>query len=178
MTTRPSDRLAVGVACLPRELASGSNGTAQGVTRLTYFTSPRSMTATKARTATTTVAAGATPTLCKVGVYEVAGNGDLTLLGATANTPSLWANQNATYETALTTPVDIVAGVRYAFAIIIVTAAQVPNLVGMNYPSANSAASLEPRLMAAVPAQTDLAPSYTAAAAGVTGNRYYGVLLP
>jgi hypothetical protein len=96
-----------------------------GYVQLAFTTCRTSFTASKIRTYSGT-AAGATPTLVKLGIYSEAANGDLTLLAATANTPTIYATANTKYEPALTTTVNLVAGNRYALAAIVVTTAALP----------------------------------------------------
>ncbi len=58
-------------------------------------------------------------TLGRMGIYSVAGNGDLTLVASTANNTTF--TSNALYQRPLTTPYQLVAGTRYAFTILVIT---------------------------------------------------------
>lgn len=143
-----------------------------GLIRFSYFTPPAAFTATNAVTATYTTAAGATPTLCRVGFYTVASNGNLTLVAATANTTSLWATVNTVYETALTATYTFQPGQRYAAGALCVTGATAPQLVGQVYSTA-AIPTLAPQLTSALTGQTDLPASITAGSLITSGNRIY-----
>jgi hypothetical protein len=129
---------------------------------LHYFTAEKSEAITQVETYTGTVAAGATPTLCRVGVYEIAANGDGTLLAASANDTALWATVSTTYLKALTATFNKVAGQRYALAALIVTAAAIPILASpvSTLIVTQPAFALAPRLGGAITAQADLPASF------------------
>ena len=144
--------------------------------RLVYFTARKSETVSSLRTLSGT-AAGATPTLCRVGLYGVAANGDLTLLASTANTTSLWSAATTRYDTALSASYAVTAGIRYAVGLLCVTGASLPT-VYVNNGGAAAEVGLDPRLCGVVAGLTDLPSSVTAASVGDTAVRPYGVLLP
>lgn len=157
----------------------GSANTAMGGSgsvRLTYFTATQTGTYTRLRSLTATTAAGATPTLARMGVYTVAANGNLTLLAATANDTTLWATANTAYERTTTASYTLTAGQRYAFAHLVVTAAAVPSLVGkssVGAGAANAELARAPRKTGSTPA-TDLSASFTFDLIGDTATAYYG----
>lgn len=148
-----------GVETMDRGFTGLGNGPSlsTGALRLTFFTPPSSFVANTAVTATGGTAAAATPTLCKVGVYSVATNGDLTLVASTANTPSLWASSSTKYETALSSAYTFVGGQRYAAAVLCVTGATAPNAFGTIISNGSSAVlGLSPRLSGFLSGQSDL----------------------
>lgn len=173
-----TDALSVGQSTMPRwAIVSSSVPTASGSLRLTYLAAQLSQTITRLRTISGTTAAGATPTLAKMGLYLEEQNGNLTLLGATPNTTGLWASATTEYETAMTASVTVSAGIRYALATLIVTAAAVPNYYGTaNMPAVE--ASKSPRKSASFAGQTDLPASIASASLAVSGSATYGVLVP
>lgn len=128
-----------------------------GVLRLAYFTSAMAVTVAKCVTSTGGTAAGATPTLCRVGLYTVASNGDLTLVASMANDTSMWAGSNTEYEKSLSASYTVAAGQRYAAAALCVTATTPPNLFGA-VPSHGSSSvfARAPRLCGFLNSQTDL----------------------
>jgi hypothetical protein len=136
---------------------------ASGSVRLTYFSAVRSGSHTQLRMVTGTTAAAATPTLCRMGLYSVAANGNLTLLAATANDPTLFAAANTAYTRATTAPFAVVAGQRYAIGVLVVTAAALPTFLGAAVSGSYAATLLaeDPRVTAAYSGQTDLPASIT-----------------
>lgn len=99
-------------------------------------------------------AAGATPTICRLGIYSVAGDSSLTLIGSTPNDTALFSTGYANVSKALSASVTLTAGETYAFGVLFVTAASPPNLRGRVV--AASAAGLAPRLCGRFTAQTNL----------------------
>lgn len=128
-----------------------------GVLRFAYFTPPATTVVSKCVTSTGGTAAGATPTLCRVGLYSVAANGDLTLVASMANDTTMWASTNTEYEKNLSASYTVVGGQRYAAAALCVTGTTPPNLFGA-VPSHGASAvfARAPRLAAIVNSQTDL----------------------
>jgi hypothetical protein len=131
------------------------------------------------------VAAGATPTLIRAGLYTVAKSGDLTLVAAIASDTTLFASANSAYTRSLSTggslpaSYSIVAGTRYAIGLLCVTAATAPTVVGAPISTAmvNEGAQT-PRLCASVSSQTNLPTAITAASLNASSVRPYAVLLP
>lgn len=150
---------------------------ASGSVRLTYFTAVKGGAYTKLRSIAVG-AAGATPTLCKMGIYSVASNGNLTLLAATASDTAMWGTANTSYERATTAGFTLVAGQRYAFAVLVVTSAAVPTLVGRSMAgstAANTELARSPRKTASYGSQTDLPSTITYDVLGDMATAYYGV---
>ncbi len=175
-----SDLLSVGQETFTRSLASGNLTSLTGELILSYFTARKSETASKVVTTVTNVAASATPTLCRVGIYEVADNGDLTLVASSANDVTLWVGSTfAEYESALSAPYAVAAGSRYAVGRLCVTAGTAPNMAAAssNLPSATTLARA-PRLTGKVAAQADIPASISAAAVLGTGGRHWAALVP
>lgn len=168
-----------------RFLTSRTVGTGlSGTLHLTYFTARKTETITQVRTVTGNVAAGATPTLCRVGLFEAAADESLTLVAATANDTTLWAATNSAYQRALTGSLAKVAGRRYAMGLLVVTGAALPQFFGAgNQTNISTIYNAAPRLAATLnSAYADLPASITAAA--ITGNvsqtnvLIYGEVLP
>lgn len=119
--------------CVPdRELwvSSSASPLSSGRLCLVHFTARRSEAINTVTMWTGGTAAGATPTICRYGIYSVAANGDLTLVASTPNDTALWAAANTAYPKALSATWNKLAGRRYAAGILCVTAAAVPNFIG------------------------------------------------
>jgi hypothetical protein len=135
-----------------------------GVVRYTYFTAPTSGTFDTIITVTGTTAAATVTGNVMAGLYEVT-NASTGALGdriaTTGHVATLWNTVSIPYETALTAAVDIVAGQRYATAVLCVATTQ-PILMSRGVNSNLQAgwgalhATMSPKRMAICSAQTDL----------------------
>lgn len=105
--------------------------TSQSV-RLSYFKARKTEAIASLTSCTGGTAAGATPTLCRMGIYQVAADGDLALVASTVNDTALWASQSTAYNKALAETWNKVAGQWYAFAFLCVTGATAPTLIGIS----------------------------------------------
>jgi hypothetical protein len=113
------------------QLSNESITMPSGTVKFRFFTAIRSETITRIRTIAGGTAAAATPTLCKVGVYEVDPQTDnLSNLVASANTTSLWSVVNGANTTTLAANFNKRAGQRYAAAALCITAGATPVLQG------------------------------------------------
>lgn len=146
-----------GIAPLSRIQAQSSGiVTASGRIALTYFTSPQSRTVTQVRMGSGGTAAGATPTLVRMGLYAVdEATGDMELVASTANDPSVFSSGNTWYTKDLEDSYRIVKGQRYASAVIVVTNAATPTYIGAVITNSVEDAE-EPRITGARTGQTDL----------------------
>lgn len=175
-----ADQLAAGEATLSRVYGTGSGVplTASQV-KLTYFTAQRSESITRLRLDTAGTAAGATPTLAKMGVYSVDAAGNLTLVAATASDTSLFGTAFASYSRSLASGAtwQKIAGQRYAFAALVVTAAATPSIVGTNS-SSGAMQFIAPIVAGAVSAQSDLPATVLAASVVSVANTMCGLMLP
>lgn len=170
------NRITTGMEVFPREFADNlNNSLPTGTVSLTYFTAYKTMPVASLRTAVGNTAAAATPTLCKMGLYSVAANGDLTLIASTANDTTLWSAVTTIYTKALAAGVTLQRGQRYALACLVVTSAAAPMLI-CNQPSSILAAE-GPRLTGQLGSQTDLPASITAGSVVATNRRIYGECL-
>jgi hypothetical protein len=171
-----SNALTVGEETLPRELivSTGVN-TSTGSLRLGYFTARKSETTTQVRVVSGSTAAGATPTLVRVGLFDVATNGNLTLIASTVNDTAVFAAATTIYTRSWSASVAKVAGHRYALGILIVTAAAVPTLMGQSIQCDILAA---PLITSALSGQTDMPSSITAGSLASSGVRPYAAILP
>lgn len=159
----------------PREVGvTGTLVTVSGNLMLSYFRPPRAFTAANIAFYSTATAAGATPTLVKFGLFSVAANGDLTLIGVTASDTAIFSAANTRYSRALLTPVALTAGVTYASAMLLTTAAALPTLLSPNALSPTaSALSQTPRLSGSIAGQTDISASYASASVANNGSRHF-----
>ena len=174
------DQFTAGAMTMERRFASSSAvSIVSGAMRFSFFTAPRAETIANVAVLTGNTAAGATPTLCRVGIYSVAANGDLTLIGSCSNDTSLFAAANTRYVRALSASYSAALGQRYALAVLVVTAAATPTFVGIATNSVLAASfATSPRVTAALNSQSDLPASVAAGSLGTTNLGVYGEVLP
>jgi hypothetical protein len=156
--------------------SSASQAPTSGQLRLTYFTARRTEVSTQVRVMTGATAASATPTLCRIGIWEVAADGSATLVAATSNDTTLFAAANGTYTRSWTTPFTKVAGRRYAIAPLVVTGGTAPSYQGITQ-NAAEAAQL-PRTTGNVSGASDLPATFVDGSSAGSGIRIYLVVLP
>jgi hypothetical protein len=172
------NRLTAGEGTLHRLfVSSGGITMTSGVLRLTYFTARKTETTTALRLVSGTQAAAATPTLVRAGIWSVAGNGDLTLVASIPSDTSLLAAANTVYTRSLTASLAKVAGRRYAYGLLVVTAATAPFVYGASSFIAGEMGQ-SPKIGGTITAQTDLPATLTAAAVADSGGLQYAVLVP
>lgn len=173
--------LAAGVTAIPRWLCGSATTIslgASGTVRFMFFQAPRTETITQVATVTGGTAAAATPTLCRMGVYSVGANGDLTLVGSHANDTALFAGTATRYAKTLTTPFALNAGTWYAFAVLVVTGGTLPTFNGVGLNASTAQAALAPRLTGQLAGQTDLPASVLAANVAASNAGIMGEILP
>lgn len=159
-----------------REITSTGATQTAGFLRLTYFTAEKTETINSVRTLSgSTAAVGAT--LCRVGVYSVAANGDLTLVASTANDTALWSATSTPYGKNFTAPFTKRKKQRYAVGTLVVGATTAPNLMGQSQLLAAEAAQ-PPRLCGSVSGQTDLPSSIANTSVSDTTIQVYAALAP
>ncbi len=162
-----ADAPAVGEFVPRRErISSNAVGIPSGTLALTYWTADKSEAITTLTAFTGTTAAAATPTLCRMGIYSVADNGDITLVAATPNDTALFAATNTAYAKSLSGTFTKVAGVRYATAFLVVSGATMPTFHGIQFPATgptNTIVRVTPPIIGRVTSQTDLPASVAAA---------------
>lgn len=173
-----NDRLAVGESTTDRDGPFTGLTMTSGTIRLAYFTARRSETCTRIRAQVGATGAGATPTLCKLGAYLVASNGDLSLIGATANNTALFNTSGAVVDEATAASYDKIAGQRYAVAAICVSGATMPTLVGISSGLHGSELAQSPRRTGLLSGQTDLPSSISAGSISVSTSWLWAVLTP
>lgn len=182
------ESLAAGQEILPRTL--GLNSTAavslsSQALRLGYFGARRAQPSTGIRLLSGSTAAGATPTLCRIGLYRIQVLNQVlsgVLVASTANDTALFAAANTAYSRDWSAPYQVVAGEPYAVGILVVTGAAAPNLAGQSFAGGNTAAGnealLSPRLSGLINSQSDLPASFAESSVVASAGRAYGVLLP
>lgn len=159
---------------IPRDLAQTSTVLVSGSLHLTHHTARSSITVVRLRTVVSSPVAGGTPTLCRMGIYTIAANGDGTLVASTPNDTNLWVTQGTFTEAqkALSASLALVPGQRYAVGLLIVSAAAMPALYAA-VPLNTTTMGATPRLSALLSGQTDLPSSFTAASLTASNKRYY-----
>lgn len=152
------DFLDAGYQTLPR-FAFDTNTAiaASGSMEMAMFTAHKSQSVSNIRVRTATGAA-ATPTLVRLGLYELSGT-TWTLIGSTANDTALLSSSGTTYTKALSSPASVTKGMRYAVGILVVSGAAMPTLRGMV--TIGSINALAPRKSGARASLSDLPASFS-----------------
>lgn len=174
-----ASRLATGEETLPREdITTGQIGMNSGTMKIAHFTARKSETTTQVRVWCGGTAAGATPTLVRIGLYEIAADGSGVLVASTPNDTALLASSNTAYTKSWSSSYEKKAGRRYAVGILVVTGATAPTVAGDSSSFSDEMIEL-PVMNAAVTGLADL-PATTAAAGSLstTSGRPYAVVLP
>jgi hypothetical protein len=176
------DALAVGTSSISRRVYMVTATGASGRLELAYFTPVRSFTAGRLGgvPGSTVNAAGAT--LNRLGLYLVDPvTEDLTLVGSTPHDAAMWTVPSTHFYRTMFATVNVVAGTRYAFARLIVSAGTVSNFYAAStlMGTVPGQASARPRISGQLTAQTDLPPSIpgTSITIGMQ-NTVYGEILP
>lgn len=152
--------------------------TATQLLELTYFTAPRSFTCTSVVLFSGATAAGATPSLVRVGIYTEAPTGDLTLVASIPNDTAIYNAANTGYTRALSVALGVVAGRRYAIGNLVVTAAAAPSLNGVIHPAAIvNRNKLAPAIATSLAGQANLPSSIAFGALSGSINRFYAELV-
>lgn len=145
--------------------------------RLRYFTAKKTETITQAKVTTGGTAAGATPTLVRVGIWTADAAGALLAqVGATPNDTSLLAATQTDYTKALSASWNKVAGTRYASGLLVVTGATAPVMWGMS--TGNTIAGHSPKRGGLIGGSADLPASAAAGAVADGGNMPYIEFIP
>lgn len=163
--------LALGEATFARRHFASAGATISGDLQLSFFTACKTETVTQLSMYSAGTA-GASVTLNRWGVYNVAANGDLTLTASTPNDLTLFTATGTRYVKALSVPWAKVAGNRYAVGFLTV-AGTPPSVYGSTDIStalADNVWGRDPRLSGRVTGQTDL-PASVAAASVVDSRR-------
>lgn len=172
--------IASGDSTVSRVIATAAAGIATGKVFFSYFTATKTETCTQVYLLTTNTA-GVTLTLCRVGIYSVAANGDLALIASTANDATLFLTANTAYAKAFSGGnLSKVAGVRYAVGILVV-GTTMPTLLGAVAPTGSITTvtmGRAPRLAGALAAQADLPSTLVAGSVALSGTPIYTEVLP
>lgn len=148
----------LGAPCWERDANTGNSTNASGLVCLSFFTARDAFTFTKIGTGLGTAGSGAT--LCRLGIYTVAGNGDLTLVARTANDTTIATAGSTIPSKALDTTggfpasYGLVRGSEYAWALIFVgttSGSWVARALG-----GSAMSLLSPRVAGSVAGQSDL----------------------
>lgn len=158
-----------GCCSLPERRGTYAIAGASGEMYLSHFRVPASQLAATVRVGNG-VAAGATPTLCRLGLYRVAANGDISLIASTANDTTLFGTGYTSYSRALTVPVQLIEGEWLAAGVLVVSAAAMPDMIApLPAGSAFLATRSAPKLATFVFGLTDL-PASVVSASVLDGN--------
>jgi hypothetical protein len=151
-----NQQLGTGETVVPRFNIGSSAALVSQTMVLTFWTAIKTEFVTQMSLTTSNTAAGATPTYCAYGVYQVSdfsASPTLSILGQTANDTTMFASTFSEYLRSFTNGgFWKYQGQRYATAVLIVSGAAMPNFFGYN--GTLIRASSAPRLTAAVPTQS------------------------
>lgn len=167
-----------GQETIPRlSAARADTPTANGQLRLTYFTARKTALSTQVRIETGgTGSAGLT--LARVGLYEVDGANNLSLVASTSSDATLAGAPNATHVRNWSTGYTPQRGRRYAVGVLFV-GTTTPTLVGCTVGDSNlNLTSRAPRMAATLSGQANLPSNVAAASVANTGRLVYAELLP
>lgn len=166
-----------GETTIPRHLAVASSSQTTQSMRLTYFTARKTESITTVGL-TAGTAAGATPTIIRIGIYSLDASGNGTLVASTPNDTTLLATISTRYTKALSAPFTKVSGTRYAVGILVVTAFTVPTVIGWTSGAGYVMFAVAPRTTGLIAAQSDLPLSFTAGSVAASGSAGLVELIP
>lgn len=171
-----NQQLAAGETIFPRIGVGTGAVMATGVMNLTYWTATKTEAINNLLVIGSSTAAGATPTYAAVGVFSVDSSGNLTRVAVSASDTTLFSTTFSTRTLPTLAAWNKVAGQRYAFAILMVSAFAMPTAVGFNGTMllANSA----PRLTGIVGGQSSIPASVPVGSVSNLSSAYWGAVLP
>lgn len=170
--------LTTGESTQDRRYCSGSATMTSQSLRLSYFVARKTQLVSQIRTLTTTTAAGATPTVARVGLYSVASDGGITLLSGSTNDTAMWAVAATAYTKTLGAAQQVTAGAYYAVGVLCVTGATAPTALALTTNVPSSEYAVAPRLAGVVTSQSDLPASVAVGSISDSNQCVYAVLLP
>jgi hypothetical protein len=175
-----TQQLESGEETVPRHFGGATSTTMTSQTlRLAYFTARKSELISNVRIFSAGTAAGATPSLIRVGIWTADLDGALlALVGSTASDTALLAGTFTAYTKALSASFTKVAGQRYAAGLLVVTAAAAPTIPTLGANIAGTEAKIRPVISGQVTAQADLPSTLVAGSVGYSMNSPYLVLVP
>lgn len=162
-----------------QQVGSTSIAMTSGILRGAYFTARKTELITQVRMWTGAVAAGATPSLVRVGVWEANDDGSLgSLVASTTNDTALLSAINTQYTKSFAASFRKMRGRRYFVGLLVVTAATAPQMTGATFGAQGSIFGQSPVLGLGLGGQADL-PATLSTGSVVPGvSRPYFVLLP
>lgn len=174
--------LSVGEAVFDRQfMAVASLATISQNLRLCYFSARKTEVTTQVRVGTGTTSAAATPTLCRIGLYEIADDGGGSLVASTVNNTALFASTATAYTVPWSASYVKIAGRRYALGVLVVSAVATPTMVGhalLISTFGQAEYAVAPRLNGLLTGQSDLPSTFTDLSLSSPTGRIYAVLLP
>lgn len=163
-------------------VAIGTTSTTQ-VLKLVGFTARATQNISQIRVVTNSTAAGATPTLCRFGVYSRDSANLYTLVASTVNDTALFAAANTTYSKAFAAAFQKTAGVDYLVGMLIVSGAAFPTFCAPVASAAAPAAfstdvlGVFPQVSGQIAAQADLPASFAGATVAAAQASFHALLL-
>ena len=177
------DSLRVGESTIDRNSVISYCGLlGSGIVHLTNFTAKKTETINTLVMITGGTAAGATPSLVRMGVWTTDDDGHLlAMVASTANDTTLFGTTATEYARATQAPWNKVAGTRYAFGVLMVSSAAMPNLLGHAYNTlagSNYFPIRKPTLMNLSTGQSDLPATWPNAVYPAATLAFYAEMRP
>lgn len=173
-----TQEVTAGETIMPRHLMTTSATFTTQSLRLGYFTAQKTESINTVGLTTAGIAAGATPTLIRFGIYSIDGSGNGTLVASTPNDTTLLSVINTRYTKGLSAPWSKVTGQRYAIGILIVTAAATPSAMGWASTAGHVVFGIAPRITGLISGQADLPGSFLAGTVVASGSQALVELIP
>lgn len=178
--TRPPDpfSIAPGSQTMRREdVTSTALTQASGELRFSMFMARYNFVATKIMMRTGASSAGATPTLCRYGLYLLSTDATtLTLVGSSASDTSLFAATNTQYSKTLSSPVTMQTSARYGITALFVSGASAPSFTGVSAQA--DLFAIPPVMNGVLAGQSDLPASVAISSLGTTSQLFFASIAP
>lgn len=171
--------LVTGFSVVPQRRGSASAGTVTTNMIWTYFRSPRTIISSQVKVACG-IAAVATPTLVRIGLYTVdpTTGALLSLIASTANDTSVFGTINSVYTKSWSSPVNVTRGQWYALAVLQVSGAATAQVVCGPASGNNSLALSDfPKLVGSLNGQADLPATVAGGSVAASQVGPWGVIL-
>jgi hypothetical protein len=148
-----------------RENIQQTSAGTSGVLYLSFRRATKTETITRITLTTGTTAAGATPTLSRMGIYSVNESTlECTLVGSCANDTTLFVATGTSYTRNLSASYTKTAGVLYGYGVLVVTTAALPSFIGVMHANINGVGNIIgqiPPISGALTSQSDLPATFT-----------------
>lgn len=173
----------VGESVFDRSIVNQAAASTTQILKLIGFTARATQNISQIRVVTNATAAGATPSLCRFGVYSRDSANLYTLIASTPNDTTLFAAANTTYNKSFSSAFLKTAGTDYLVGLLIVSAAAFPTfcapIASGGSPAGYSTDVLGafPQVAGQVAGQADLPTTIAGASVAATTTNFHALLL-